>query len=375
MKSVLFRPTGKFNDRGHEIHEPQFLPNRLTAAKSIFRNGDPSMGIDMRLNAAGDSPENATGYQILIDTMTYIKQQQSTQSYYELGAQGLTPRSFVPVVVGEGAWAGSILTRRQYLNAGDFESGLVRQSANNARQANAEPSMDSVSYPTFLWDSAVQYTLMEIEQALQASQWDVIAAKHASRMKMWQLGIQLLTFLGTRSKNMEGLFINTASPINTSLITAYVSGLNAASMLTFVQQLISAFWTSSASTRLPTHFVMPMIDYLGLQVPYPGSVGTYPVPLIDYLLNAFKKATQNPDFKIIGNAYADAANNNSLRGLNKNVYALYRYDPEAFRMDIPVDYTVTQPNSLDNFHFQDVGYGQLTGLQFFKPLETLLFQF
>lgn len=374
QKSVMYRPTGRLNERGVEVHEPQFLPGRITAGKSIFRNGDPSMGLDVRLNAAGDSPENSTGYQIVIDTMTYIKQQESTQSYYELGQQGLTPRSFVPVAVGEGAWAGSILTRRTYLNAGDFESGLVRQGSNNARLSSAEPSMDSVSYPTFLWANEITYTLMEIEQALQASNWDVIAAKHRARMKMWQLGVQEITFLGTKSKNMEGLFINTASPVNTSLITAYISGLNAAGMLTFVQQLIAAFWTSSRSTKLPTHFIMPMVDYLGLQVPFPGSAGTYPVPVLKYLEDAFQKIC-GPDFKIIGNAYADATNNNARRALNKNVYALYRYDQEAFRMDIPVDFTVTQPNSVNNFQFQDVGYGQMTGLQFFKPLETLLFQF
>lgn len=374
MKSVLFRPTGRLNSTGHEEHEPIFLPNRITAGKSIFRGGRQDLGLDMRLNAAGDSPENATGYQILIDTMTYIKQQESQQSYYELGAQGLTPRSFVPIVVGEGAWAANILTKRTYHNAGDFESGLVRQGSQNARLANAVPSMDSVSYPTFLWADSINYTLMEIEQALQASNWDVIAAKHKSRMLMYQLGLQATTFLGTKSKNMEGLFINTASPINTSLITAPVSGLNAAGFLTFVQTLISTFWTSSASTKLPTHFVMPMVDYLGLMTLVPGSAGTFPVPMLDYLENAFKKLC-GPDFKVLGNAYGDAANNNSLRGLNKNVYALYRYDPEAFRRDVPVDFTVTQPNSYDNFHFQDTGYAQITGLQFFKPLETLLFQY
>jgi hypothetical protein len=191
---------------------------------------------------------------------------------------------------------------------------------------------------------------------------------------MWQLGIQVITFLGTKSKNMEGLFINTASPVNTSLITAPISGLSAANFATFVQTLISTFWTSSASTKLPTHFVMPMVDYLGLMNLVPGTVGTYPVPMLRYLEDAFK-ALCGPNFKIIGNAYGDAANNNTLRGLNKNVYALYCYDDEAFKMDIPVDFTTTQPNTYDNFHFEDVGYGQLTGLQFFKPLETLLFQY
>ncbi len=374
LKSVLFRDTGRINDVGAPLREPIFLNQRHTAGKSIFRGGRMEDGLDQRLNAAGDSPENATGYQILLDTMTYIKQQESTQSYYELGAVGLTPRSFVPVVVGEGAWAANILTRRTYRNAGDFESGLVRQASHNARLASAVPSMDSVTYPTFLWADSIEYTLMEIEQALMSSNWDVVAAKHKARMEMWQLGIQAITFLGTKSKNMEGLFINTASPVNTSRITAPISGLSAANFLTFVQNIVNDFWVSSNSTKLPTHFVMPMSDYLGLMTLVPGSAGTFPVPMMDYLLNAFKRLC-GPDFQILGNAYGDAANNNTLRGLNKNVYALYRYSPEAFRMDVPVDFTVTQPNSYDNFHFQDTGYGQMTGLQFFKPLETLLFQY
>ena len=374
MKSVLLRPTGRFNSDGSEVQEPIFLNNRITASKSLYRKGNPADGLDLRLNAAGDSPENATGYQILIDTMTYIKQQESKQTYYELGNFGLTPSSFVPIAVGDGAWASNILTRRTYNNAGDFESGLTRQGSHDARTPNATASMDSVSLTTYLWDVGVEYTLMEIEQALQASNWDVIAAKHASRMKMWQLGVQAITFLGTKSKNMQGLFINTAANINTSFITAPISGLNAAGFLTFVQGLISTYWTNTNSTVLPTHFVIPMTDYLGLMTLVPGSAGTFPVPMLSYLEEAFKKLC-GPNFKIIGNAYADAANNNSLRGLNKNVYALYRHDPESLRMDIPVDYTVTQPNSVDNFHFQDVAYAQLTGVGFYKPLETLLFQY
>jgi hypothetical protein len=372
MKSVLFRETGRLNALGQPEREPVFLTPRHTAGKSLFRAGDIQNGLDQRLNAAGDSFENATGYQIAIDTMTYIKQQESQQSYYEL--LGKTPRDFVPIVVGEGAWAQSILTRRTYSNAGDFESGLVQQGADNTRAASAKASMDSVNYPTFLWENSVNYSLMEIEQAMRDSQWDAVAAKHRSRMKMFQLGIQAITFLGTKSKNMEGLLINTASPVNTSRITAPINGLLAANFLTFVANLINDYFVSSNSTKLPNRFVIPMSDWLGLTTLVPGSAGTFPVPMIDYLEMAFKKLC-GPDFQISGNAYCDAANNNTLRSLNKNVYALYRYDAEAFRMDIPVDFTVTQPGTYDNFHFQDTGYAQLTGLQFFKPLETLLFQY
>lgn len=374
MKSVLLRPTGRFNEAGVEVCEPQFLDSRHTAGKSLYVRGSRDNGFDTRYNAAATGPENATGYQILIDTMTCIKQQESTQTYYELGSFGLTPASFVPFAVGDGAWAANILTRRTYQNAGDWEASLQRQSSNNARATNSDVSMDSITLPTFIWDDGVQYALPEIEQALVASNWDIIAAKHAARMKKWQLGVQKSTFLGTRSGSMEGLFNNTAVNINTSFITAYVSGLNAAGFLTFVQGLISTYWTNTNSTVLPTHFVMPMVDYLGLMTLVPGSAGTFPVPMLTYLENAFKQLC-GPNFKIIGNAYADKTIANAQIGMNKNTYALYRHDPESLRRDVPVDFTVTQPQTLNNYQFEDVAYAQITGVGFYKPLETLLFQF
>jgi hypothetical protein len=374
MKSVLFRPTGRFNELGQEIKDPVFLSNRHTSGKSIFLNGDAANGLDTRYNAAASGPENATGYQILIDTMTYIKQQESRQTYYELGSFGLKPSDFVPIAVGDGSWSSNILTRRVYQNAGDFEAGLIRQGSNNARVTNTDVSMDSVVLPTFIWENGVQYTLAEIEQALVASNWDIIASKHAARNKMYQLGIQAVTFLGSKSGSMEGLLINTKTNVNTSFIAAPINGLNAAGFQTFVSGLISAYWTNTNSTVLPNRFVIPMTDYLGLMTLVPGTAGTFPVPMLTYLENAFKQLC-GPEFKLIGNAYCDASNSNALRGVNKFTYALYRHEAEALRMDIPVDFTVTQPNSLDNFHFQDVAYSQLTGVGFYKPLETLLFQY
>jgi hypothetical protein len=373
MKSVLFRNTGRLNSAGQEEREPIFLSNRHSQGLSLFANGNPANGLDLRLNAAATGPENATGYQILIDTMTYIKQQESTQTYYELG--GKKPSDFIPIAVGDGAWAGSILTRRVYQNAGDFEAGLVRQGSHNARETNSTVSMDSVTLDTFIWDDAVQYNLAEIEQALVASNWDIIAAKHEARHKKFQLGLQLIWFMGTKSGNMEGLLVNTQTNINTSLITAPIYGLNAAGFASFVAGLINAYWVNTNKTTMPTHFIIPMSDYLGLQVLTPGSAGTFPVPMLTYLETAFKAATGNPNFQIVGNAYCDADTSNSLRGINKYTYALYRYDPKSLRADLPVDYTTTQPNSIDNFNFQDVAYAQMTGVGFYKPLETLLFQY
>jgi hypothetical protein len=105
----------------------------------------------------------------------------------------------------------------------------------------------------------------------------------------------------------------------------------------------------------------------------PGTVGTYPYPEITYLEMAFKAAVKSKesDFKVIPSGYCDAANNPA--GLH--YYMLYRNDARSLRMNIPVDYTVTQAGSLNNAQFQDVAYGQITGVTMLRNLETLRFTF
>jgi hypothetical protein len=169
--------------------------------------------------------------------------------------------------------------------------------------------------------------------------------------------------------------------INTSLISAALSGLNAANFATFVQTLISTYFTATASTQMPTTFVIPYSDFLGLQTMTPNVIGagegTFPISKLDFLLRAFKAATQNPNFEIKPLAYCDKENNSTRInvGTGKQCYILFNKDPESIRMDIPVDYTTTQPNSVNNFQFQNVGYGQYTGVGVYRNLEVLYFQF
>ena len=120
MRSVFYRGTGRFTTQGakpdyksgeivrnNEIHAPEFLGH--TGSRSIFKNGDRENGLDTRLNAVGDTAEVATGYQIVTDTLTYIKKQVSEQKFYKVA-----PADYLPVVVGDGAFAANLLTNRTY---------------------------------------------------------------------------------------------------------------------------------------------------------------------------------------------------------------------------------------------------------------------
>lgn len=351
MKSIKYALNGKGQSEATALRSTQGL--------SLF-------------NANGDVSSSATGFQIAIDTLTYIKKQVSMQKFYKVPFA-----DYIPVSVGDGAFAQNILTNLEFSNAGAFEAGNIGAGSNNDRLAVSDASVASKTIKVINWAKQIGYSIFDIEQALQANNWDVIEAKHRSRKENWDLGLQKIAFLGSISDTgVTGLLTNPNCTINTSLITAPISGLSAANFATFVRTIISTYFTATGSTQMPTHFQIPYTDFLGLQNLVPGTVGTFPLPMITYLENAFKAATQNPNFKIYPLAYGDAANNLDVLGSSgKQIYCLYNHDERSLRMDIPVDYTTTQPNTTNNFQFQDVAYGQYTGVGVYRNLEVLYFRY
>jgi hypothetical protein len=282
--------------------------------------------------------------------------------------------------VGDGAFSANILTNLTFSVADDFESGNVGTATGGSRIAEVDTTIASKSIPVINWVKGVSYSIFDINQALVANNWDVIMSKEKSRMLNWKLGLQKVAFLGSlsNSTNVAGLFNNGSVNINTSFITAPIStlaaGTSAGQFSYFVANLIALYAANTADSEIkPNRFVIPLSDWLGLATPVPGT--TTLTPMIDYLLLAFRKLC-GEDFEILPSAYGDGANNKLYLGGNgKQVYALYRDDPESIRMDIPVNYTPTQPNSLNNFQFQNAAYGQYTGVGFYRNLETILFQY
>jgi hypothetical protein len=355
--------------RDNTVLMPVELEDGAIGRRSVWKNGRESDGFD-RNNTVGDVVDASTGYQIAIDTLTYIKKQTTDQKFYEE-----PPADYMPVVVGEGAFSSQILTNRTYSNADDFESGILKTGANDAHITEADIAIDGVNVSVANWAKTIGYTIFDVEQALRANNWDIIEKKHSARKKNWDLGVQKTAFLGVSSNQTgyPGLLTNPNVVTNSSLITGLINQMTSAALQIFVGTLIETYFANANSACLPNTFVIPYADWLGLTVLTPGTVGTYPVPLIKYLEEAFKAAVARKEksFRIMPCAYCDSANNPA--GLH--YYLLYRDDSEDMRLDIPVPYTTTQPNSLNNFAFQDVGYGQFTGLNVYRNLSVLRFNF
>ena len=323
-------------------------------------------GLTLR-NATGDIAQTSLGYQIAIDTLTFIKKQITEQKFYEVA-----PADYVPISVGDGAFTQNILTNLVVSTAGDFESGIINAGSANDRLASADVGIGSVTVRVMNWAKAVGYSVFEIEQALQANNWDIIESKHRARKKNWDLGIQKVAFLGSlQTTGVAGLLTQSGVNSDTTTLTNPISSLSAAQFSNFVAAVVAAYRANCNYTAYPTHFVIPESDYLGLVSPISPS---FPInSKLEYLLNAFKAAVPG-GVKVLPSVYCQSTYN-SAYSVNLSRYVMYRYDPESIRMDIPVDYTVTQANTWNNFQFQDAAYGQFTGVGVYRNLEVLYFDF
>jgi len=316
------------------------------------------------VNSNGDVDVTTLGYQYTIQTTTQIRAKVLEQKFYELPVA-----EYVPIEVGTGAWMESIKTNAEYAVAGPFSRGNINSGVGPAGLAQIDVGTAPINAPVMTWAMSYNYTVAEVNKALASNNWDVVAAKMRALKKVWDLGIQLVAFLGLKEDNTDfpGLYTNSNVTIDTTVLASKISLLSAADFATFVAKVTALYYTNSNSTVLPDTFVIPTLDYVGLATPVSS---TYPiVSMIDYLLNAFKEATHNPNFRILPCSYGTIANHLGYGFDTKDRYVLYRHDPETIKMDMPVSMNLFTPGTLNNFQFQGVAAGQYTGAIAYRPAE------
>ncbi len=306
---------------------------------------------------------NALGYEVDITTLTTIMKKVSEQKFFEIA-----PADYVPLVVGEGAWSSNLLKYRSYALGDDFGTGLINTGGNNSRLAAADAGVDSVSVAVKNWAKSIGWSIFDLELAAKSGNWDLVTAKEKARKKNWDLGIQKTAFLGVDGDSTAlGLFNQSGITNNTSLIQKPISSMDPDELKAFLFGLLGAYRTNCNFTAWPTHFIIPEYDYLGLAAP---ASADFPIrSTLSLIEETLQVMTKNKSFKVLPNAYGNVANN----GLGVNRYVMLNYDEDSLSMHIPVDYTNTLANSIDNFSFQNVGYGQFTGVQTYRPLELLYF--
>jgi hypothetical protein len=319
-------------------------------------------------NSNGDVSTASLGYQYTIQTTTQIRAKVLTQKFYELPVA-----DYVPIEVGTGAWMESIKTNAEYLVGGAFSRGNISAGVGPASIAQVDVATSPINAPVMTWAMSYNYTVAEVNKALASNNWDIVAGKMKALKKLWDLGIQKVAFLGLLEDltNYPGLYTNTSVKVDTSTIGSKISAMSAATFATFVAALLGIYYSNSNSTVLPDTFVIPTIDYIGMVTPIAS--GFPVISQLTYLLDAFKQATNNPNFRILPCSYGTIANHLGYGFDTKDRYVLYRHDPETIKMDLPVDMSLFNPGTLNNFQFQGVGAGQYTGAIAYRPAEICYF--
>lgn len=327
----------------------------------------PKMTIEGMLltNANGDIDTSGLGYQYLIDTLSYIRSEIIEQKFYKIA-----PADFMPVDVGEAAWSDEIVQNLTFQTGGGFFDGDIDTQSDTGRLAQVDAALSPIRMPVKTWAKQALWTIAEIAKAAAASNWDIVAAKMESLKTNWDLGIQEVAFLGHPTDSLvTGLLNDGEVNINTTLITTPISSMTETQFSALVAGILAAYFTNSNDTEdKPDTFVIPANDYLGLTDPVSN---TYPnISKIEYLNNSFQKATDNPNFKILGLAYSQS-NRNSARGINKNRYALYKNDPKTMKMSIPVDFTMLEAGTANNYNWTQPAHGQYSGCLINRKREVL----
>jgi hypothetical protein len=333
----------------------------------LFPQGEPIFalkgGMELK-NANGDIPGTGLGVQRTMDTLTYMKKLITVPKYYEVNIS-----DYIPVVIGEGSWADNILTHLTINSSGDFEDGIINQGIDNAQLSKVNAAISSITVPVITWAKTVNYNQIELEQALFANNWNIINSRHESRQMNWENGVQQWAFLGSKNRNdVYGLF--TQPDVNISgVISEPLSTLDYADYATFIGAIYEAYRKNCARTAKPNRFVMPEDDFNGMGVPFNPA---YPMNTrMSWLLQTFANLGLS-DMKVLPSAYGmNDYNSEYLSSLNR--YAMYNYEEESIRMDIPVNIRSTMPGTLNNFMFQDVAYAMLTGVRAYRQLEMLYF--
>lgn len=315
--------------------------------------------------------DNALGAEIDITSLTTIIKKVSEQKFFQI-----RPSDYLPVRVGEGAWSSNLVTYRSFQTGGKFSEGVLNQAGGNGRMAEVGSAVDSVMVEVKNWGKKIGWTLMELQQASKSGNWDLITNLEESRKTNWDLGIQAVSFLGLEgTASVKGLLTQTVGTgaedvtENTSLITKAIKDMSATELSTFAKNVLDVYRTNCQRTAWPTHFIIPESDYLGLATP---SNSDYPLKSkMEILQDTLRVMTNNPNFRILPLAYADAAYN----GLDKQIYTMLNYDDKSIRMDVPVAYTNTLANTVNGFNFENVGYGQFTGVKAYRPKEMIYFTY
>ncbi len=311
---------------------------------------------------------NLQGYKQAIDTLTGIDKRVVEQKFFDVNIP-----DFIDIDEGNNAWADQIFTYQSFEDAGDGMEGFQVESSNESRMPAVDVGYDGKLDIRRMWNKKVSYTLIDlkqIEQILRSGQknFSIIEDKLVARKRNFDQMLQKVAFLGNSVfKDITGLLNNQNVTIDATTFTTSMGELSDTTFKKIVGTITKEFTRQANYTAQPNILLLPYSVWNSLT--QFNSVQFPMMSLLELLEKNLKDSTGNENFKILWSPYCEA----EMNGTGKDIYVLYRKDPDVMVLDIPVPYNTTAFNTIDNYTFYNVGYGQVGGVRVFRPQEIIYF--
>lgn len=314
-----------------------------------------------RLNNA--AAVDSLGFEQLITTQTEIVAGVIQTKYYELLGQSLS--DFVPFDVGRGAYSTNIFQYTAGYVGSPFESGLVQPSTGLGINAKSSIQIDGISIKNNFWrmDYEVSHEIIEMGK-VNVQAFSIIEENEKARKKVYDLGMQDVTFKGLNDGATYGLLNQPNVTVNTSLFPKRLANMSAEELSTFAATAVATYLANNNTTAMLNRMMIPTADFVALSTP---SNPAFPLKTkLNIIEDAFKGAGAT-DFKIVHSTYNENADSTG----SKARYVLYRYDADSVRMYIPLQYTPHALYPMNGIDFVSVAEAQFTGVQVLREKEML----
>lgn len=313
---------------------------------------------------------NALGGEQNITTLTTILADVFKQSYYTINIS-----DYVPMVTGDGnPWAYNLMNWKRSFTRDGIGNRIVNLGSNNAKHNSNNIQVEPLTRPVINWMEDASYNIMQLNTFSTATQkMDYIAELYGARKEIYDLDIQEISMFGNADAGVSGLLTQSTVNSNTTLITKAISSMTATEFNGIGAGMLKAYRANCYNSANPDTLIVPQSDFYDLNTQMSE---TYPSRTkLSVLQEVMEKTSMNPQFKILPLAYAEQTYNSAITGLNKNRYVLTRKNKGTIRMDIPLPFTVTLPNSADNFNYNSASYARFSGVNAIRELETLYFDY
>jgi len=319
----------------------------------------------------------ATGYLQEFNTLSQATMPFLEQKFYEI--ENLM--DFVNID-NTGEYMDTLVRGRTRMHSKRFV-GFRNGSQGLAKSPSTNVSRDMFSIKNHPWMETIEWSEYELEQASRGLiPYDVLAEKVTASKKSWDLDKQDAIFAGVNFGEMEisGLLNIDGIAKDLSLIPSgkMIKNLSEAEMKNFIAAVLDVYSDNSKIKAFPDTFIVPFKDYVGWGVPFAassatGSSGvTVNRTILNYLLETFKEMTQNPGFKILPVAYAEASNMKEYVGENVNRYMLYKKNDDSLKFHVPQELRQSNIVQTTGTTFTMSVYGQIAGISCGHP-ENILY--